>query len=102
MPKIDTPDALGGWVGPMARRLQSFGELQTFVVGNWGEGSEDLHALFLHPKSLKMAVWVQKNGTLDAQIKKRRPLFVTNYPQKWWNRLLFHKNIIFGRVLGKF
>ena len=45
MPKIDTPDALGGWVGPMARRLQSFGELQTFVVGNWGEGSEDLQAL---------------------------------------------------------
>ena len=44
MPKIDTPDALGGWVGPLVRRLQSFGELQTFVVGNWGEGSEDLHA----------------------------------------------------------
>ena len=45
---------------------------------------------------------VQKNGTWDAQIQKRRPLFVANYPQKWWNRLLFHKNIIFGRVLGKF
>ena len=45
MPKIDTPDALGGWLGPMARRLQFFGELQTFVVGNWGEGSEDLHVL---------------------------------------------------------
>ena len=45
MPKIDTPDTLDEWVGPMARRLQSFGELQTFVVGNWGEGSEDLHAL---------------------------------------------------------
>ena len=30
--------------------------------------------------------WVQKNGTLDAQIQKRRPL-----------RLLFQKNIIFGR-----
>ena len=45
MPTIDSPDALGGWVGPLVRRLQSFGELQTFVVGNWGEGSEDLHAL---------------------------------------------------------
>ena len=44
-----------GWTGctmaprtvrtnPLVRRLQSFGELQTFVVGNWGEGSEDLHA----------------------------------------------------------
>ena len=46
--------------------------------------------------------WVKKNGTSDAQIQKRRPLFVANYPQKWWNRLLFHKNIIFRRVLGKF
>ena len=27
---------------------------------------------------------VQKNGTSDAQIQKRRPLFVANYPQKWW------------------
>ena len=34
-----------GEVGPLVRRLQSFGELQTYVVGNWGEGSEDLHAL---------------------------------------------------------
>ena len=43
-----------------------------------------------------------KNGTPDAQIQKRRPLFVANYPQKWWNRFLFHMNIIFGQVLGKF
>ena len=65
---------------------------------------------FGHPKSHFFATenghfqwfWVQKNGTWDAQIQKRRPLFVANYPQKWWNRLLFHKNIIFGRVLGKF
>ena len=32
----------------------------------------------------------------------RRPLFVANYPQNWWNRLLFHMNIIFRQVLGKF
>ena len=110
------------------------------VVSVFGFGHPKYH--FLHPKSLKMAVfgckkiiidnlvqfeedfnsrtemwsdcwkwpenghfqwfWVQKNGTWDAQIQKRRPLFVANYPQKWWNRLLFHKNIIFGRVLGKF
>ena len=44
---------------------------------------------------------VQKNGTSDAQIQKRRPFFVANYPQKWWNRLSFHMNIITGRVLGK-
>ena len=35
-----------GEVAPLlARRYQSFGELQSFVVGKWGEGSEDLHAL---------------------------------------------------------
>ena len=27
---------------------------------------------------------------------------VADYPQKWWNKLLFHINIIFRRVLGKF
>ena len=45
---------------------------------------------------------VQKNGTSDAQIQIWRPLFVANNPQKWWFRLLFHLNIIFGRFLGKF
>ena len=44
---------------------------------------------------------MQKNGTLDAQIQKRRPHFVANYPQKWWKRLLFHMNIIFGRMPTK-
>ena len=55
---------------------------------------------FGHPKSHFFApendhfqwFWVQKNGTLDAQIQKQRPLFVVNYPQIWWNRLLFHMN----------
>ena len=42
---------------------------------------------------------VQKNGTSDAQIQNRRPLFVANYPQKSWNRLLFHMNIIFSSFL---
>ena len=41
-----------------------------------------------------------KNGTSDAQIQNRRPLFVANYPQKSWNRLLFH--ISFFRVFCKF
>ena len=31
----------------------------------------------------KWPFWVQKNGTSDAQIQKRRPFFATNYPQKW-------------------
>ena len=46
---------------------------------------------FFWPKITKIGrFWVPKNGTLDAQIRKRTPLFVANYPQKWWNRHLFH------------
>ena len=32
-----------GEVGRLVARLQSFGELQCYVVGQWGEGSKDLH-----------------------------------------------------------
>ena len=71
------------------------------VVSVFGFGHPKSH--FFAPKITENGRFrVQKNGTWDAQIQKRRPLFVANYPQKWWNRLLFHKNIIFGRVLGKF
>ena len=31
--------------GPLERRLDSFGKLEGLVVGAWGEGSKDLHAL---------------------------------------------------------
>ena len=58
---------------------------------------------FFWPKITKFGRFrVPKNGNLDAQIRKRTPLFVANYPQKWWNRHLFHINIIFGGVLGEF
>ena len=32
-----------GEVGRLVARLQSFGELRCHVVGQWGEGSKDLH-----------------------------------------------------------
>ena len=32
-------------VGPLQRRLESFGDLKGLVVGAFGEGSEDLHNL---------------------------------------------------------
>ena len=41
---------------------------------------------------------VQKKRSSDARIKKRRPFFVVNYTQKWWNGHLFHMSIIFGRI----
>ena len=34
-----------GQVGPLVRRLQTFGRLRGLVVGAWGEGSKDLHGL---------------------------------------------------------
>ena len=56
-----------------------------------------LQKVFLHPKSMKIAVFgCKKNGSSDASIKKRTPLFVVNYTQKWWMRHLFHMNITFG------
>ena len=58
---------------------------------------------FFAPQITKIVRFqVQKNGTLGAQIRKRRPLFVANYSQKWWNRHLLHMNIIFRRALANF
>ena len=34
-----------GQVGPLERRLQSYGRLQCLVMGTFQEGSKDLHAL---------------------------------------------------------
>ena len=45
---------------------------------------------------------VPKNGISDHVTKKRRPLFVANYPPKWWITCLFHALITFGWVLSQF
>ena len=34
-----------GQTGPLVHRLESFGKLESLVVGPWGEGSKDLHLL---------------------------------------------------------
>ena len=34
-----------GETGRLVERLQSYGELQCLVAGNWGEGSQHLHSL---------------------------------------------------------
>ena len=33
-----------GETGPLVRRRQSYGDLQDYVSGTWGEGSEALHS----------------------------------------------------------
>ena len=34
-----------GEIGPLVRRLQSYGDLQGYVSGAWGKGSEALHSI---------------------------------------------------------
>ena len=54
-------------VGPLVRRLQSFGELQTYVVGNWGEGSEDLHALIQTCAEARVAHICRSTGRQESE-----------------------------------
>ena len=54
-------------VGPLVRRLHSFGELQTFVVGNWGEGSEDLHALVQTCAEARVAHICRSTGRQESE-----------------------------------
>ena len=45
---------------------------------------------------------VPKNGTSDAETKKRTPLFNANIPSKWCVAGLFYAIITFGWVLSQF
>ena len=49
------------------QRLQSFGELQTYVVGNWGEGSEDLHALVQTCAEARVAHICRTSGRQESE-----------------------------------
>ena len=50
-------------------------------------------------QTLEKPLWISPNGTLDAETKKRRPLFNSNIPQKWWITCLFYAFITFRWVL---
>ena len=62
--KIDSWISLSCYI---VRRLQSFGELQTFVVGNWGEGSEDLHALVQTCAEARVAHICRSTGRQESE-----------------------------------
>ena len=51
-----------GQVGPLVRRLESFGRLQGLVVGPWGECSKDLHSLVKVLGETKVAAWARERG----------------------------------------
>ena len=63
-------------------------------------------AIFWHLKTGTFAksarFQVPKNGTSGAETKKRRPLFVANYPPKWCTARLFYAFSTFGWVLSQF
>ena len=49
------------------QRLQSFGELQCFVAGYWGEGSAHLHALIQSCAEAKAAHLCRASGRQERE-----------------------------------
>ena len=49
-------------VGPLVRRLESFGKLESLVVGAWGEGSKDLHLLIRTLAECRMSALSRARG----------------------------------------
>ena len=76
--------------------------------GFWGllEALGARSAIFWHLKTgtfgKSARFQVPKNGTSGAEQKKRRPLFVANYPPKWCTARLFYAFSTFGWVLSQF
>ena len=56
-----------GEVGRLVQRLQAFGELQTYVAGNWGEGSEDLHSLVQSCAEARVAHICRSTGRQESE-----------------------------------
>ena len=56
-----------GETGPLVARLQSFGELQGLVAGQWGEGSADLHALIQSCAESKVAHICRSTGRQESE-----------------------------------
>ena len=56
-----------GEVGRLEQRLRSFGELQTYVAGNWGEGSEDLHSLVQSCAEARVAHICRSTGRQESE-----------------------------------
>ena len=52
----------GGQTGPLVRRLESYGKLESLVVGPWGDCSKDLHSLIKTLGENKVAVQARATG----------------------------------------
>ena len=58
-----------GEVGPLVRRLQAYGQLQAYVSGAWGEGSEPLHALVQTCAEARVAHLCRVTGRQETEAR---------------------------------
>ena len=56
-----------GETGPLVRRLQSYGDLQGYVSGAWGEGSEALHSLVQTCAEARVAYLCRATGRQETE-----------------------------------
>ena len=56
-----------GETGPLVRRLQSYGDLQCYVSGAWGEGSEALHSLVQTCAEARVAHLCRATGRQESE-----------------------------------
>ena len=56
-----------GETGRLVARLQSFGPLQCYVVGQWGEGSSDLHSFVQSCAEARVAHLVRATGRQETE-----------------------------------
>ena len=55
-----------GTVGPLVQRLESWGQLKGLVVGQFGEGSQDLHSLLKDLAEAKVLAKARASGELPS------------------------------------
>ena len=63
-----------GEVGPLVRRLQSYGKLEGLVVGPWGNGSRDLHDLvrtLAEEEGARAAAGRRQQALLEEERRRR-------------------------------
>ena len=56
-----------GETGPLVQRLQSYGRLQGYVAGNWGEGSQDLHSYIQTCAEARVAHLTRASGRQETE-----------------------------------
>ena len=56
-----------GETGRLVARLQSYGPLQCYVAGHWGEGSSDLHSFVQSCAEAKVAHMVRATGRQETE-----------------------------------